>query len=220
MLFMIDTCQANTMYSKFYSPNILATGSSKLDESSLSHHGDNDVGVAVIDRYTYYNLEFLETNVKNSSSKHTMKDLFDSYDIAKIHSTPGVRTDLFNRKLDEVLITDFFGNVQNVEVDGEGEEDKWEVDVEELRKLAEGMQKEGRNEGKCGVETVEELKKKKASPAEKSPRETEAKKQPPVVRRVNAMKVEEKTSLVRNTVGVAALAVCAAAWFLAPVLGK
>jgi phosphatidylinositol glycan class K len=33
---MIDTCQANTMYSKLYSPNILATGSSELDENSYS----------------------------------------------------------------------------------------------------------------------------------------------------------------------------------------
>lgn len=36
MLFMIDTCQANTMYSKIMSPNILATGSSELGESSYS----------------------------------------------------------------------------------------------------------------------------------------------------------------------------------------
>lgn len=136
MLFMIDTCQANTMYSKFYSPNILATGSSKLDQSSYSHHADNDVGVAVIDRYTYYNLEFMENNVQNASSKHTMQDLFDSYDVEKIHSEPGIRTDLFPYKLDEVLITDFFGNVQNVEVDGEGEETKWRVDVAELSRLA------------------------------------------------------------------------------------
>lgn len=33
---MIDTCQANTMYSQFYSPNIIATGSSDLGENSLS----------------------------------------------------------------------------------------------------------------------------------------------------------------------------------------
>ena len=33
---MIDTCQANTMYSKFYSPNVLATGSSVLGENSYS----------------------------------------------------------------------------------------------------------------------------------------------------------------------------------------
>lgn len=36
ILFMIDTCQANTMYTKIDSPNILATGSSKLKESSYS----------------------------------------------------------------------------------------------------------------------------------------------------------------------------------------
>ena len=36
IFFMIDTCQANTMYSKFYSPNILATGSSLLAENSYS----------------------------------------------------------------------------------------------------------------------------------------------------------------------------------------
>ncbi len=36
ILFMIDTCQANTMYSKFYSPNILATGSSRIRENSYS----------------------------------------------------------------------------------------------------------------------------------------------------------------------------------------
>lgn len=78
-----------------------------------------DIGVAVIDRYTYYNLEFLEKNV-DITSQHTMKDLFDSYDRNLIHSTPGVRTDLFRRRLDEVKITDFLGNVQSVEVGGQG----------------------------------------------------------------------------------------------------
>ncbi len=115
ILFMIDTCQANTMYSKFYSPNILATGSSAIGESSYSHHADQDVGVAVIDRYTYYNLDFLEKNVE-IGSKHTIKDLFDSYNYDDIHSTPGIRTDLYSRKLENILITDFFGNVQNVEL--------------------------------------------------------------------------------------------------------
>ncbi|KAH7165584.1 peptidase C13 family-domain-containing protein [Dactylonectria macrodidyma] len=120
ILFMIDTCQANTMYSRLYSPNIIATGSSELDQSSYSHHADNDVGVAVIDRYTYYNLEFLETQVKDLGSRKTVGDLFDSYDYGKIHSNPGFRYDLFPGGPDSArsrLITDFFGNVQNVEVD-------------------------------------------------------------------------------------------------------
>jgi GPI-anchor transamidase subunit K len=115
IFFMIDTCQANTMYSKFYSPNILAVGSSKLDENSYSHHADQDVGVAVIDRFTYYNLEFLESIDK--SSKKTMADLFNSYNADEIHSNPGIRSDLYGRSVDQVLITDFFGNIQDVEVD-------------------------------------------------------------------------------------------------------
>lgn len=117
---MIDTCQANTMYSRLYSPNIIATGSSELDQSSYSHHADNDVGVAVIDRYTYYNLEFLENQVQDLNSGKTVGDLFDSYDYEKIHSNAGVRYDLFPGGAEAArsrLITDFFGNIQNVEVD-------------------------------------------------------------------------------------------------------
>jgi phosphatidylinositol glycan class K len=87
---MIDTCQANTMYSKFYSPNIVATGSSQLGENSYSvsrqavttpqslivtfqHENDHDIGVAVIDSYTHYVLQYLEQI--NKTSKATMADL-------------------------------------------------------------------------------------------------------------------------------------------------
>lgn len=63
---MIDTCQAASMYEKFYSPNILAVGSSLVGEDSLSHHVDPAIGVYMIDRYTYYALEFLEKVEPNS----------------------------------------------------------------------------------------------------------------------------------------------------------
>lgn len=33
---MVDTCQAQSMHQEFYSPNILAVGSSKVGEDSLS----------------------------------------------------------------------------------------------------------------------------------------------------------------------------------------
>ncbi|KAH3674562.1 hypothetical protein WICPIJ_009520 [Wickerhamomyces pijperi] len=112
IFFMIDTCQANTMYSKFYSPNILSVGSSEIEESSYSHHSDVEVGVAVIDRFTYYNLEYLEKVERNSVL--TMKDLFDSYTFEDIHSHAGISTDLFQRDLQDVLLTDFFGNIQSV----------------------------------------------------------------------------------------------------------
>jgi glycosylphosphatidylinositol transamidase (GPIT) subunit GPI8 len=72
---------------------------------------DNEIGVAVIDRFTYYNLEFLEKIYMQS--KATLKDLFGTYDPAQIHSTPGVRSDFFRRHLDKVcyivvIITSIF----------------------------------------------------------------------------------------------------------------
>lgn len=115
IFFMIDTCQANTMYSKFYSPNIIACGSSALHESSYSHHSDTEIGVAVIDRFTYYTLEFLE-NI-TTTSKSSLEDLFDYYTFEKIHSNVGIRTDLFKKDPKDVLITDFFGNVQKAIID-------------------------------------------------------------------------------------------------------
>lgn len=138
---MIDTCQANTLYKHFYSPNIIATGSSEIDQSSYSHHADNDVGVAVIDRWTYYNLEFLETQVTSPTSKLTMGNLFDSYDETKIHSRPGVRWDLFHppdgeKKGRERLVMDFFGNVQGVEVEGAGgNKTEWREDMRRLEEI-------------------------------------------------------------------------------------
>ncbi|KAJ6487626.1 glycosylphosphatidylinositol anchor biosynthesis protein [Mycena sanguinolenta] len=122
ILFMIDTCQANTMYSKFYSPNILATGSAEIDQNSYSYENDPDLGVSVIDRFTHYVLEYMERI--NKTSHESMADLFAYYDPVKIHSNPGVRADLFHRPLSEVRITDFLGGVAHVEVGAGGGTEK------------------------------------------------------------------------------------------------
>jgi len=114
IFFMIDTCQATTMYSKFYSPNILATASSQLAENSYSYENDRDLGVSVIDTYTHYVLEYLEKF--NKTSQLTMQDLFDIYEPQKMKSNPGIRSDLFPRPLDKTLLTDFFGGVSQAEV--------------------------------------------------------------------------------------------------------
>jgi GPI-anchor transamidase subunit K len=213
MLFMIDTCQANTMYSKFYSPNIIATGSSEIDQSSYSHHADNDVGVAVIDRYTYYNLEFLESHV-TPSSKQTVGDLFDSYDEGKIHSSPGVRWDLFEGGINEGrsrLVTDFFGNVQNVEVEDKLSEEQWKEDLIQLGKLM-AMRNDTAAAGF-------------AKEMERAQRETEklvglakgvkqnAKKRP------GAFKVQAEVGWGKQALGAGALLGCAAVWFVGSHMG-
>ncbi|GFN85251.1 GPI-anchor transamidase [Plakobranchus ocellatus] len=114
LFFMIDTCQAESMFQKFYSPNILAVASSRVGEDSLSHHVDPALGVYVIDRYTYYALEFLES-VKLGSKK-TMAQFFKVCPKHLCISTVSTRTDLFRRDVSQTLLTDFFGSVRNVEL--------------------------------------------------------------------------------------------------------
>uniref|UniRef100_V5EZD4 GPI-anchor transamidase n=1 Tax=Kalmanozyma brasiliensis (strain GHG001) TaxID=1365824 RepID=V5EZD4_KALBG len=114
LLFIVDTCQANTLYSRIYSPNILATGSSEKGQNSYSHGADDDLGVAMIDRYTNFILEWMEGVDKRGNE--TIKMLFDAYDREKIESDPGVRSDLFRRELGDVKVTDFFGGVSQVDL--------------------------------------------------------------------------------------------------------
>ena len=140
MLFMIDTCQANTMYNAFYSPGVLATGSSARDQSSYSHHADQDVGVAVIDRWTYFYLEFLETRLNSTSSDVKMGELFDYQTFERVHSDAGVRYDLFpggEQAAREKRVLDFFGNVQGVEIEPGLKEanNDWKKDLEALQKI-------------------------------------------------------------------------------------
>nr|XP_019561332.2 putative GPI-anchor transamidase isoform X1 [Aedes albopictus] len=87
LFFMIDTCQAASMYEKFYSPNILAVASSLVGEDSLSHHVDPAIGVYIIDRYTYYALEFLEKVEVNS--KKTMGEFLSVCPQTSMHIDGG-----------------------------------------------------------------------------------------------------------------------------------
>ncbi|CAF90045.1 unnamed protein product, partial [Tetraodon nigroviridis] len=73
LLFIIDTCQGASMYERFYSPNLMALASSQVGEDSLSHQPDLAIGVHLMDRYTFYLLEFLEDI--QPSSKANMNDL-------------------------------------------------------------------------------------------------------------------------------------------------
>jgi GPI-anchor transamidase subunit K len=204
---MIDTCQANTMYSKLYSPNIIATGSSKLDQSSYSHHADQDVGVAVIDRFTYYNLEFLESQVQDMSSKKTVGELFDSYDYEKIHSHPGVRYDLFPGGADAARsrrITDFFGNVQNVEVDDAARSLALEEEYLELGRTIAALRRAADEAEAAERNTTEAAQ--AAEPA-------------PAPRRVQFAKpLTEDNWWVKKAVGAAVLAGFSALWVLSSYL--
>ncbi|XP_073311608.1 uncharacterized protein [Primulina huaijiensis] len=109
LLIMVDTCQAATLFSQLQSPGVLAIGSSKKGENSYSHHLDSDVGVSVVDRFTYYSLAFFER--LNMYDNASLSSLFNSYNPNLLMSTAYYRMDLYQRHLAEVPVTNFFGSV-------------------------------------------------------------------------------------------------------------
>lgn len=216
LLFMIDTCQANTMYSHLYSPNLIASGSSALGQSSYSHHADNDVGVAVIDRYTYYNLEFLENNVRDPNSPVTLGELFDSWDPEKIHSEPGIRFDLFpggEQGARSRRVVDFFGNVKSVEV-GEGgadaaashNESEWLAELEKIGEMIE----EAKRRHNASLHTAPQH----ASVIEEV-MHAEVKRN---AKKDTAVRVDEEMEWSKKIVGAAALLGCVGVWVAGSVL--
>ncbi|KAK7282069.1 hypothetical protein RIF29_10587 [Crotalaria pallida] len=109
LLIMVDTCQASTLFSQLHSPGVLAIGSSMKGENSYSHHLDSDVGVSVVDRFTFYTLAFFER--LNMYDNASLSSLFNSYNPNLLMSTAYYRTDLYHRHLEEVPVTNFFGSV-------------------------------------------------------------------------------------------------------------
>ncbi|KAK9705588.1 hypothetical protein RND81_07G068500 [Saponaria officinalis] len=109
LLIMVDTCQDATLFNQLESPGVLAIGSSLKGENSYSHHLDSHVGVSVVDRFTYYTLAFFER--LNMYANASLTSLFNPYNPNLLMSTAYCRTDLYQRNLEEVPVTNFFGSV-------------------------------------------------------------------------------------------------------------
>eukprot|EP00741_Cyanophora_paradoxa_P021425 tig00021352_g20683.t1 len=114
VLFVSDTCQAATLAKHMYSPGVLSIGSSQLGQSSYSYNNDARLGLSTVDRFTYHTLNFFSS--VNIDSRDTLAQLFTSYDPGFLHSTPEYRTDLYPRRIDQVLVTEFFGSVTSLEI--------------------------------------------------------------------------------------------------------
>lgn len=115
IFFMVDTCQAGSLSNALLSPKVVTIGSSKTGENSYAHHSDFELGVSVIDRFTFSTLDYLQRmKVGDSIRNGTLQDLFNFYDPKMLLSTPDYRTDILGRSIDEVPITDFLGSILDV----------------------------------------------------------------------------------------------------------
>ena len=140
ILFMIDTCQAATMYETVSIPNFIGISSSVRNQSSYSHHVDHVIGVPIIDRFSNAVLEFMKDF--DVSSQKTLQDLIASWAAFQIISDPHVRTDLYPKSMDKVLLTEFFGNVQKVELTNESYEIKQGSEDHEYFQISDNLRKE------------------------------------------------------------------------------
>jgi len=115
VLFIAETCQAATLAKAIASPRILALSSSAIGENSYSHHSDPDLGVHVIDRFTYHTLEFFE-NVDVESEK-TVDEYVRSLTRDKLQSTAVLDAKTFtHRAVNTLKLTDFFSGVSKTKV--------------------------------------------------------------------------------------------------------
>ncbi|KAF4028837.1 Peptidase C13 family [Phytophthora infestans] len=115
IFFMVDTCQAGSLSNALESPKVVTIGSSQTGENSYAHHSDFELGLSVIDRFTFSTLDYLQRmKVGDSIRNGTLRDLFNFYDPKMLLSTPDYRTDILGRSIDEVPITDFLGSMLDV----------------------------------------------------------------------------------------------------------
>ena len=79
------------MFEEIRSPGIISVGSSERGENSYSHHIDMDLGVYIVDRFTYYTLQFLNNNREKVKrrDKISIQNMFDSYYPHLLHSRAG-----------------------------------------------------------------------------------------------------------------------------------
>jgi phosphatidylinositol glycan class K len=109
VLFLADTCQAFTLSDKITAPNVYALGTSLRGENAYAHHSDRDVGLSVIERWTYQMLKAYDQKAHGAS---TLQDiLIDTLEptLQTLGAHLGVRDDLGVRTFDQVLLSEFFG---------------------------------------------------------------------------------------------------------------
>ncbi len=130
MYFSVDTCQAATLGKAFDTPGVLFMGSSLRHENSYSHHLDQDLGTSVIDRFTYYTLDYMF----RKGNKANFQEYFDSLTYRKLQSTAMLDVSNYERPPKKVLLTDFLGSVLKIVTDLEPQHNVTTLQVLETQK--------------------------------------------------------------------------------------
>ena len=89
LLLILDTCQAATIGSLIVSPRVTTISSSARGENSYAYQSSPELGVPLIDRFTYAVSLFLQQNVMSHGNQPVpLQRLINSLDPRFLHSTP------------------------------------------------------------------------------------------------------------------------------------
>ncbi len=107
ILMIVDSCQASTFMSKVTAPNIISLSSSQKNENSFAYLTNYDIGLSVIDRFTYSLVETLKKDIKLKSVVEFTNSLSKTF----LKSTPVLYSSpLLSRNINQILLSDFFAN--------------------------------------------------------------------------------------------------------------
>lgn len=133
ILFIIDTCQASTLANKMSAPRVITIGSSGLGENSYAYLTMPELGLSVIDRFTYSVSEFFYDKAgiisgnptpshgerrksipgsrtrRRSLSYLTLQHLLDWMNPQFLFSTATISLSPSSRNPKDILLSDFFG---------------------------------------------------------------------------------------------------------------
>ncbi|BFU23817.1 GPI-anchor transamidase, putative [Entamoeba histolytica HM-1:IMSS-B] len=117
VMFVVDTCQATSLSDRIKAKNIITVGSSVTGQSSYSGYISNEIGAITSDLWDQHQ-DVLFQHSLNKESNMTVQDYLNYFNKNMLKSNHGWRSDLFNRPLSQVKMTDFLAYIpQSVEVD-------------------------------------------------------------------------------------------------------
>ena len=107
LLWISDTCRAASLHNEFYSPGIIAIGSSSEQDKAYSHHRIGEIGQSLIDRFTMSTQDaFRKLGVRNI----TLGEYFGHLDPKFLGSIPSIKTDLYTQNWSTTKLNHFIGN--------------------------------------------------------------------------------------------------------------
>ena len=114
LAFVLDTCQAGSLFEKLESPNVFAIASAKLGENAYASSPDSHIGVSLADRFTEHLAYFFERELDRLPDGElfnaTFGDLTRRLERAPTRSTLNVKSTASTDDWPEELLRDFWGS--------------------------------------------------------------------------------------------------------------